>query len=134
MSLISHCFKITIKRSYLRCLYSQVNFKVQGVDNVPKVVQSNVGQVLSSVDVGYMKQELAADLDLIQLMDRNVGDLSGGELQRFTIAYNALREAEIYIFDEPSTYLDVKQRLKVAQIVKSLLRPDKSVMFIFIVN
>lgn len=78
-----------------------------------------------------MKDELAADLELVQVMDRNVGDLSGGELQRFAIAVVAVQNAEIYMFDEPSSYLDVKQRLKAAQVVRSLLRPNRSVNFGF---
>jgi ATP-binding cassette subfamily E protein 1 len=62
---------------------------------------------------------------LIQVLDRDVGDLSGGELQRFAIAVVAIQHAEIYMFDEPSSYLDVKQRLKAAQVVRSLLRPSR---------
>ncbi|KAG6421076.1 hypothetical protein SASPL_117625 [Salvia splendens] len=34
-----------------------------------------------------MKQEIAADLELIHVMDRNVGNLSGGELQKFASSY-----------------------------------------------
>ena len=72
-----------------------------------------------------MKAELCADLELNQVIDRNVGDLSGGELQRFAIAVVAIQMAEIYMFDEPSSYLDVKQRLKAAQVIRSLLRPNR---------
>ena len=71
-----------------------------------------------------MRFALAKDLDLNQVLDRDVGDLSGGELQRFAIAVMAVQHAEIYMFDEPSSYLDVKQRLKAAQVVRSLLRPN----------
>lgn len=42
-----------------------------------------------------------------------VENLSGGELQRFAIAVVAVQRADVYMFDEPSSYLDVKQRLKV---------------------
>jgi len=88
-------------------------------------VQGNVGQVLDQKDERDMKAELCADLELNQVIDRNVGDLSGGELQRFAIAVVAIQNAEIYMFDEPSSYLDVKQRLKAAQVVRSLLRPNR---------
>ncbi|KAG6389642.1 hypothetical protein SASPL_151114 [Salvia splendens] len=101
--------------------------KPQHVEHIPNVVQGNVGQFLSERDT---KQELAAELELIQVMDRNVGDLSGGELQRFAIATVALQNADIYMFDEPSSYLDVKQRLKVGQVVRSLLRPDSYVIVV----
>ncbi len=39
----------------------------------------------------------------------------GGELQRFAIAVVAAQEADVYMIDEPSSYLDVRQRLKAAQ-------------------
>ncbi|KAJ0610375.1 putative ABC-type capsular-polysaccharide transporter [Helianthus annuus] len=86
--------------------------KPQYVDHIPKVVQGNVGQVLDQKDERVVKAELCVDLELNQVIDRNVGDLSGGELQRFAIAVVAIQNAEIYMFDEPSSYLDVKQRLK----------------------
>ncbi|KAK3156609.1 hypothetical protein QOZ80_2AG0109480 [Eleusine coracana subsp. coracana] len=63
-------------------------------------------------------------------MDRNVSDLSGGELQRFTIAARALENADVYMFDEPSCYLDVKQRLKAAQVIRSLLHPKNYVIVV----
>jgi ATP-binding cassette, sub-family E, member 1 len=64
-------------------------------------------------------------LELNQLMDRNVSDLSGGELQRFAIAARVMEDADVYMFDEPSCYLDVKQRLKAAQVIRPLLQPKK---------
>lgn len=81
--------------------------------------------MLDQKDEKDVKSELCIDLDLNQVIDRNVGDLSGGELQRFAIAVVAVQNAEIYMFDEPSSYLDVKQRLKAAQVVRSLLRPNR---------
>ena len=41
---------------------------------------------------------------------------SGGELQRFAIAVVAAQKADVYMIDEPSSYLDVRQRLKAAQV------------------
>ncbi|KAF1874790.1 hypothetical protein Lal_00007404 [Lupinus albus] len=104
--------------------------KPQYVDHIPKAVQGNVGQVLDQKDERDAKAELCADLDLNQVIDRNVGDLSGGELQRFAIAVVAIQHAEIYMFDEPSSYLDVKQRLKAAQVIRSLLRPNSFVIVV----
>ena len=52
------------------------------------------------------------------LLDRKISKLSGGELQRFTILITLLRDVDIYIFDEPTSYLDVKQRLTVSNAVR----------------
>lgn len=46
----------------------------------------------------------------VQVVDREVEVLSGGELQRFTIGVVVVQRADVYMFDEPSSYLDVKQR------------------------
>ena len=78
-----------------------------------------------------MKQQLAADLELIQVMNSNVESLSGGEFQRLAIAMAAVKNADVYLFDEPSSYLDVKQRLKAAHVIRSLLLPNMSMMFFF---
>lgn len=105
--------------------WQQAIIKPQYVDHIPKAVKGNVGEVLAQKDEREMRFELAKELDLNQVLDRDVGDLSGGELQRFAIAVVATQHAEIYMFDEPSSYLDVKQRLKAAQVVRSLLRPNR---------
>ncbi|KAJ8645968.1 hypothetical protein MRB53_007716 [Persea americana] len=104
--------------------------KPQYVDHIPKAVQGNVGQVLDQKDEREIKAELCNNLDLNQVIDRNVGDLSGGELQRFAIAVVAVQNSEIYMFDEPSCYLDVKQRLKAAEVIRSLLRPSSYVIVV----
>ncbi|KAK8577184.1 hypothetical protein V6N13_122176 [Hibiscus sabdariffa] len=104
--------------------------KPQYVDHIQKSVPGIVGQVLDQKDEREMKADLCVELELNSVVDRNVADLSGGELQRFAIAYVAIQNAEIYMFDEPSSYLDVKQRLKVAQVIRSLLRPDSYVIVV----
>ncbi|KIJ36745.1 hypothetical protein M422DRAFT_50884 [Sphaerobolus stellatus SS14] len=37
---------------------------------------------------------------------------------------SCIQRADVYMFDEPSSYLDVKQRLRAAQIIRNLLNPD----------
>lgn len=55
------------------------------------------------------------------MLDRNVEHLSGGELQRFAIAVVAAQKADVYMIDEPSSYLDVRQRLHAAKVIRELL-------------
>lgn len=104
--------------------------KPQYVDHIPRAVKGKVGDVLDQKDEKGKKTELARDLELDHILDREVEHLSGGELQRFAIAVVAIQSAEIFMFDEPSSYLDVKQRLKAAQVVRSLLRPDSFVIVV----
>ena len=50
-----------------------------------------------------------------------VAYLSGGELQRFAIAVVSVQDADMYMFDEPTSYLDVKQRLQAGVVIRELL-------------
>jgi ATP-binding cassette subfamily E protein 1 len=54
--------------------------------------------------------------------------LSGGELQRVAITAAISKNADVYIFDEPSSYLDVYQRIRAARTIRSLVNEGKSVI------
>ncbi|KAF1984662.1 ABC transporter family protein [Aulographum hederae CBS 113979] len=73
-------------------------------------------------------EEILDVLELRNVIDRDVTLLSGGELQRFAIATVCVQQADVYMFDEPSSFLDVKQRLNAANMIRSLLRPDDYVI------
>ena len=62
--------------------------------------------------------------ELNHLLDRDIRVLSGGELQRFAIAAVAVQISDVYMFDEPSSYLDVKQRLTAAAMIRQILQTD----------
>jgi ATP-binding cassette subfamily E protein 1 len=104
--------------------------KPQYVDHIPRAVKGFVGDILAAKDEKQCKQQISEDLDLLKVQTRNVNDLSGGELQRFAIAVVCVQEADIYMFDEPSSYLDVRQRLKAALVIRSLLRPQSFVIVV----
>ncbi|MGQ9640981.1 MAG: ribosome biogenesis/translation initiation ATPase RLI [Candidatus Bathycorpusculaceae bacterium] len=102
--------------------------KPQHVDKIPKVVSGNVGELLEKVDERKVLDAVAEKLKLKQLWNRPLEVLSGGELQRVAVAAVACREADMYFFDEPSSYLDVKQRLEVAKIIRSLKNEQRTVI------
>jgi ATP-binding cassette subfamily E protein 1 len=66
--------------------------------------------------------DLVDDLDLRPILDRALSDLSGGERQRVAIAATLLADAELYLFDEPSSFLDVNQRSTVARLIHERIR------------
>ncbi|XP_071768629.2 ATP-binding cassette sub-family E member 1 [Centroberyx gerrardi] len=104
--------------------------KPQYVDQIPKTVTGNVGSILSRKDDTKSEDVVCEQLDLTHLRDRNVEDLSGGELQRFACAVVCIQKADIYMFDEPSSYLDVKQRLKASITIRSLISPDRYIIVV----
>ena len=63
----------------------------------------------STIDSADFRTSVINRLGLENLMDHMIPDLSGGELQRAAIAACLSREADIYLFDEPSAFLDIEQ-------------------------
>ncbi|MBI2564588.1 ribosome biogenesis/translation initiation ATPase RLI [Candidatus Woesearchaeota archaeon] len=107
-----------------------VSYKPQHVDMLPTIIKDKVGIVLKKVDEKNAFDKIVNILDLKELLDRNMNQLSGGELQRVAIAAASLKKANIYIFDEPTSYLDIKQRIKVAQFLRSLSQEDNNAVLV----
>ncbi|KAJ8129961.1 hypothetical protein O1611_g3669 [Lasiodiplodia mahajangana] len=98
--------------------------KPQYVDQLPRAVKTPDKSVRYLLERGSAKgnmDEVLDTLELRHLLDRDVNLLSGGELQRFAIGTVCVQNADVYMFDEPSSYLDVKQRLSAGRMIRSLL-------------
>lgn len=108
----------------------RVFLKPQAVDALPKVVKGKVGQILGRVDEKGELDEIKNALGLEKIWDRDIAKLSGGELQKVAVAAIMLRDADVYLFDEPASYLDVKERLRVAKAIRSLSGPGKYVVVV----
>lgn len=117
-------FKGTEAQSYFEKLRDEkitVSYKLQQVDQIPKVFKGTVKEFLSKVTkddekVAYYAKELSVE----NILDSQIDIISGGELQRVAIAATVLKDANVYFFDEPTSFLDIKQRLKVARFIKEL--------------
>ncbi|PVH16743.1 translation initiation factor RLI1 [Candidozyma duobushaemuli] len=107
--------------------------KPQYVDNIPRALaKSPVKDVAGTLKAKCARQDswdyIMRLLELDPVMKRDVAQLSGGELQRFALAMTCVQDANVYMFDEPSSYLDVKQRLRAAELIRSLLDPSTYVI------
>ncbi len=69
-------------------------------------------------DTSYYQHEILEPLGLMPILQSEVKNLSGGEIQRVAIALCLSREADLYILDEPSAHLDVEQRLVTTKVIK----------------
>lgn len=104
--------------------------KPQYVDQIPKAVRGTVQQLLDKKDERKNQNEICDLLDLQNIRTRSIDALSGGELQRFACAMVCIQDGDIFMFDEPSSYLDVKQRLNAAITIRSLMHPDKFIIVV----
>ncbi|WP_218666292.1 ATP-binding cassette domain-containing protein [Streptococcus dysgalactiae] len=90
--------------------------------------------VLKEVNLGHdkhpMTEAVLEQLALTHLVDRHPASLSGGEQQRVMIAASLLCDKEIFIFDEPSSGLDVLQMHALAKLLKELKSQNKVVIVI----
>lgn len=72
-------------------------------------------------DERKIMDKVAKVLQLDHILDREIQQLSGGELQRFAVGVTLCRDADVYMFDEVSSFLDVKQRLTVTEQIRDLV-------------
>ena len=104
--------------------------KPQMVDQLPKVVKGKVKNLLENVNERNKLEYVCQKLQLENVLEREMENLSGGELQRVAIAATVLREGDFYYFDEPTSWLDVSQRLNAVKVIRSLAEEGKSVLVI----
>ncbi len=110
-------FRGTAMHSYLSLIAEKklrAAYKPQQVDKIPEFYKGKVRDHLKA------SADVIERLQISNMLGKDIKSLSGGELQLFAIAAALSRDAEFYFFDEPSSYLDVYQRLKVAREIRQL--------------
>ena len=108
----------------------QVSVKPQAVYSLSNVWKGDTLSLLKHYDERNVIDTMIQELDLEQTLNRKVSELSGGELQRVAVAVSASREADLYLFDEPSSYNDIYQRLNVSNVIQKLASDDRSVIIV----
>ena len=123
------------------------NLEPDGETDAPKLNISYKPQKISPKFQGTVRQLIMArikdaavhpqfntdvlkPLQIENIMDQEVGNLSGGELQRVALTICLGKPADVYLIDEPSAYLDSEQRLHAAKVIKRYIRNCKKTAFI----
>lgn len=97
----------------------RVSYKPQYVTaDSSDTVEFTLRSATRRFDTSYYQHEILEPLGLMPILQSEVKNLSGGELQRVAIALCLSREADLYILDEPSAHLDVEQRLVTTKVIK----------------
>lgn len=73
-------------------------------------------------------QEMAEILQITPLLERRPGFLSGGQRQRVALGRALIREADIYLLDEPISHLDAKLRHRMRGELKALCAKKEAVI------
>jgi ATP-binding cassette subfamily E protein 1 len=131
-------FRGSVLQSYLTKLYSgKLTFSIKeqkikkGINPKDNILVKEFLQ-LKGVDIDLMDMlpESFYLLEINKLVDLCLQTLSGGELQRLLCWVTAISNADVYIFDEPSNFLDIKQRLEIAKLIKSIQSEGKYILLI----
>jgi len=108
----------------------KISYKPQQVELIPRTAKGKVIDLLGKVDERKMLGSVVDSLQIRNILGNEIEEISGGELQRVAIAATMLKSANIYIFDEPTSYLDIKQRIITSRLIKSLSGQKSSVLLI----
>jgi ATP-binding cassette subfamily E protein 1 len=76
--------------------------------------------VLGHVGDGPAARAAVEKVGLGAKQSRRLSEISGGELQLVALARTLATDADLYLIDEPSSYLDIVHRLRVARILREL--------------
>ena len=109
---------------------SRIVYKPQNITLIPKHVSGKVFNLLKKNDVNDRLDTIVKQLNLNEILDRSISVLSGGELQRVAIAAAYLKDADVYLIDEPSSYLDISERINMAKLIRSLTDNNKTVVVV----
>ncbi len=100
--------------------------KPQHIDAILKAFSGSARELLQPLDERGALKDLTSKLDIDRILDREIEDLSGGELQRVAIAACLSRKADLYILDEPSAHLDVEQRTSAIKTIRRFAENNKA--------
>ena len=65
--------------------------------------------------------EILKKLEITHLAHKEYESLSGGQKQKVLIARALAQDPDVYLFDEPTSFLDIKNQLEIMNIAKELV-------------
>lgn len=104
----------------------------------PLTVRDNIAFALKSARMGSREveksvQEIARLLDIEPILDRYPSSISGGQQQRASLARALVRQADLYLLDEPMGQLEPQLRAILRGRLKNLL-VDRRMTSIFVTH
>ncbi len=106
----------------------RISLKPQQIEDLPRYAQGTVAELFARI--APQPDMVLREYDLAHLASRRLDQLSGGELQQVAIAAALTRDHDILFLDEPTSYLDIKQRLKMSLRVQAHARMEKHVVLV----
>ncbi|MGE3858369.1 MAG: ribosome biogenesis/translation initiation ATPase RLI [Nitrososphaeraceae archaeon] len=74
------------------------------------------------IEGSVVEEQIIIPMGVKKLYEKNIRNLSGGELQKVAIAICLMRDADIYALDEPSAFIDIEERISLAKFIQRFVR------------
>ncbi|HPX71318.1 MAG TPA: ABC transporter ATP-binding protein [Acholeplasmataceae bacterium] len=74
-------------------------------------------------------RQMAERLSVTHLLDKKIGEISGGERQIILITSALIQNTPIIILDEPTSSLDIKNQNVVLSLLKEIINEGKTIIF-----
>ena len=120
-------FRGSVLYNYLQNLYSnklRITIKPQKIKQDKSIL---IQKYLEENNIS-ISNEIIDKLELRNVINSNtnIDKLSGGELQRLLCLNTLTKDADVYIFDEPTNYLDIKQRLIMVKLIREIIMKNEN--------
>ena len=114
-----------------KSISQQISFLPQGINSNLSISVSDLVALgrspyknfwdfdLTKNDQSIIEESLKL-VDILELKDCLLSEISGGQRQRAFLALALAQETEIIVLDEPTNYLDINHQIKFLQILKDL--------------
>ncbi|MEM4181630.1 MAG: ribosome biogenesis/translation initiation ATPase RLI [Candidatus Pacearchaeota archaeon] len=117
------------KTTFLKCLAgleeinsaNKINLNLKISYKPQHLFSNSEEEIFQVISKEKITKEICSLFNLESIFHRRIKDLSGGELQRFSIARCLAKEADIYFLDEPSAFLDVEERVNLAKVINDYI-------------
>lgn len=120
---MGHVFSAIANKKY------PVSVKPQQVEKISSLTTGTIQEILSKINPSRA-DSVIRELGLEKIARRELKNLSGGELQKVALAATALKDAKTYFIDEPSSYLDIRERLRAAGFIRGMISDEKNVLVV----
>jgi len=109
----------------------QLGFKVSYKPQYITAEKVVVSEMFAGKDLAMgVFEECKRKLNITMLMDKELTQLSGGELQRVALTLALSQKADVYLFDEPSAFLDIEQRFEFASLLRRVISENEKCAFV----